>query len=521
LSQSNRPGGSGRRPIPRRDPAEIEARVKNRDRSEIEQHLRSQDRSAIDAHLRSRDRTYSATRDKTISEAQARSRARASGADVRTGGYQPRERRRNMRRLAIILATLVTALLLLTVLVPPLAGGLFRSLAEANPDLMRVGAIADAVGAVMDDRPDIPGGTDPTEVEFVIEPGQSSGQITDNLVERGLITDRLAFTYVLASEDGLGNLKAGSHVLSRTMTPREVADVLQGTPSAIVSGVPVALREGLRLEQIVAYLQTLPLDKLDIEKFYELATDPPDLLRQEFPWLGVIPEGRSVEGFLGSGLFQVPPDVDAQTMLETLLQRWQDGPSYEVYRQAQAEGKDFYSTVILASIVEREAILDEEKPLIAGVYQNRVDGVGGPGERTLNSEPVLIYAKDSINLRDLHITQWPDYVFWTLDGLGPAASFEVPPDLEGFQVWHSRGLPPGPIATPGLASLQAALAPDTADGYLYFLAKGDGSNGHVFARTYEEHLRNIETYLGGASPAPSPTIDGSSDSIDLSEQEAK
>ena len=70
--------------------------------------------------------------------------------------------------------------------------------------------------------------------------------------------------------------------------------------------------------------------------------------------------------------------------------------------------------------------------------------------------------------------------------------FEVPPDLAGFQVYHSRGLPPGPICTPGLASLQAAFNPDTQDGYLYFLAKGDGTNGHVFAHTYEEHQRNIE-----------------------------
>ena len=172
--------------------------------------------------------------------------------------------------------------------------------------------------------------------------------------------------------------------------------------------------------------------------------------------------------------------------------------------QAQSHGLDFYQTVILASIVEREAILDVERPMIAGVYQNRVDGLDGV--RVLNAEPVLIYAKDTINLRDIHISEWPDYLFWTLDGLGSAADFVVPSDLEGFQVWHSRGLPPGPICTPGLASLQAALAPNTDDGYLYFLAKGDGSNGHVFARTYEEHLHNIDVYIGGGSPEPTRGI---------------
>jgi len=111
-----------------------------------------------------------------------------------------------------------------------------------------------------------------------------------------------------------------------------------------------------------------------------------------------------------------------------------------------------------------------------------------------------------MNLRDIHITEWPDYVFWTYDGIGAAADFEVTPDLEGYQVWHTRGLPPGPIASPGVASLEAALNPDTQDGYLYFLGKNDGSGDLVFARTYEEHLRNIELYLGTPEPSEAPSF---------------
>lgn len=488
--------------LARRDRSEIEARLRNHDRPEVKARLRNHDRS-VDAHLKNRDRTATA-RERAMSEAQARAKARASGADVRSVAYMPRATRRsNRRRLAIVLATLVSTLLILVVVVPPLATGVMRTLAEANPDLMRIGAVADAVGAVMSDRPDEPAGTDATPVEFVIEPGTSSVEITDNLVSRGLVTDRLAFTYVLVTEGGINELRSGTHVLDRTMSPRRVAAVLQGEPvPGRAGGVPVALRGGLRLEQIVAYLQTLPFENLDIERFYELALDPPADVRSKFEWMSVIPEGRSVEGFLGAGLFDVPADIDAQAMLETLLQRWQDSPQYEVLAAAQKQGRDFYEITILASIVEREAILDEDRALIAGVYQNRVDGIGEATGRTLNSEPVLIYAKDTIMLRDQHISQWPSYVFWTLDGLGRAADFEVPSDLAGFQVWHSPGLPPWPIATPGLASLEGALNPDTDDGYLYFLAKGDGTNGHVFARTYEEHLRNIDIYLGGASPEP-------------------
>ena len=471
--------------------------MRNRDRSEIEAHLRNHDRTAIDQHLKDRERN-SANHERTLTDAQTRARARATG-EAPAPAYLARGKKRSRNRLAIIIASLITVLLVGTVVVPPLAAGFFRSLAEANPDLMRIGLVSEAVTSVMGDRPDKPAGTDPTMVEFLIQPGESSADIAQDLVNRGLLTDRLAFTYVLVSEGGLNKLQAGSHMLNRTMSPREIAAALQNQPTTTGSTVQVALREGLRMEQIVAYLQTLPLGSFDPEQFYELATSPPDSLKQKFPWLSVIPAGRSVEGFLGSGVYNVPTDATAQDILEELLQGWQDSPAYGVMTQAQSEGKDFYETVILASIVEREALHDADKPLVAGVYQNRVDGLGGV--RTLNSDPVLIYANDTMNLRDLHITQWPDYVFWTYDGIGSAADFEVTDDLAGFQVWHSRGLPPGPIASPGLASLQAALNPDTQDGYLYFLGKNDGSGDLVFARTYEEHLHNIQLYLGG-SPVP-------------------
>jgi UPF0755 protein len=265
--------------------------------------------------------------------------------------------------------------------------------------------------------------------------------------------------------------------------------------------VPVVLREGLRLEQIGAYLQTLPLDNLDAQQFYDLATDPPQSLRDEFTWLSVVPEGRSIEGFLPAGVFDVDPNIDALGMVELLLRRWENSPSFGLIAEAQTDGKDFYKALVLASIVERETNLDVEKPLIAGVYQNRLDGL--LGSTILNADPTIIYAKDTMLLREEHISQWPEYAFWTLNDMGSPGSFDVAPDLAGFQTYHQRGLPPWPICTPGLGSLQAALNPDTAEGYLFFVAKGDGSNSHAFARTYEEHQQNINYWWGtGATATP-------------------
>ncbi len=398
---------------------------------------------------------------------------------------------------------IIVAILLVCgiVIVSPLRGAILRAAAESNPELMRVSFVADAVGEVMDGRPDRAAGTDPTPVDFVIAAGSSSSQIIDALVARDLVTDRLAFEYVLAQDNGFDRLLAGTHQLNRTMSPRQVAAALEG-PVQSSGSVTVALREGLRIEQIVAYLETLDLPNFEAQQFYDLASNPPASLRAKFAWLSVIPQGKSLEGFLGAGIFDVDPSLDATQMLDTLLQRWQDSPAYALIAQAQQQGKDFYEVVTLASIVEREAAVDEERPLIAGVFQNRLDGLGGPP--LLGSDPVIIYVKDLLQLRNLPIAEWPNYAFWTLNDMGSPTRFEVPADLFGYQVYHSRGLPPTPICTPGLASLEAALNPDTATGYLYFVAKNDGSGTHAFARTYAEHQANVRLYRnGGVTPAPS------------------
>ncbi|MDL2335582.1 MAG: endolytic transglycosylase MltG [Chloroflexota bacterium] len=415
-----------------------------------------------------------------------------------------RPKKRTSRRRWIFRALVLAAVLVAVALVVSQTGNILRSLANANPDLMRIGPIADAVGATIGDRPDTPAGTDPTVVDFSIATGASSSDIINDLVARELVTDKVAFTWLLVTGGGIDKLEAGVHQLNRTMTPREVAAALVAPGTPLGNGVPVVLRVGLRIEQIDAYLQTLPLDNLDPEQFYILASTPPDSLRQKFPWLSVIPAGRSLEGFLGSGAFSVDPSIDAEGMIELLLGAWQNSPSYALIAQAQQSGKDFYQAVTLASIVEHEAALDSEMPLIAGVYQNRIDGL--LPTHLLNADPTIIYAKDTMILREQHISQWPDYEFWTLHDINGVGNFEPTEDLASFQTYHSRNLPDWPICSPGTAAIAAALSPNTADGYLYFVAKRDGSNTHAFARTLAEHQANIRLYWGdGATAEPTPS----------------
>ena len=432
---------------------------------------------------------------------------RGSRSEIRDGIYRPRAAAgpeatgggKSNRKIVAILLAIVLLIGGAYLALPPIVSGALRGLAEQNPDWLRMPFVADAVREGMDERVEQPAGTDPTPVEFVIAPGMGSRQITDELAARELVTDRLAFSFLLLEEGLASQLQAGAHTLNRTMSPREVAQELARTPQAAPVRVTVALREGLRIEQITAYLHTLGLD-LDIEEFQALAKSPSDALREDYEWLRVVPAGRSLEGFLGSGIFEVQRDTSAEQMVRILLDRWAATRAVDLIARAEQEGRDFYGVMTLAAIVEREAALDEERALIAGVFQNRLDGLND-GNRLLNSDPTVVYAKDTLRLRDLPVDEWPTYTFWTYDGLSDIANFVVPPDLAGYHTWRARGLPPGPICSPRLASIEAALMPDTDDRYLYFLAKLDGSRTHVFAKTYEEHLANIDEYWNNAPTA--------------------
>jgi UPF0755 protein len=156
-------------------------------------------------------------------------------------------------------------------------------------------------------------------------------------------------------------------------------------------------------------------------------------------------------------------------------------------------GLTFYQVMELASIVEREAVLDDERPLIAGVYQNRIDGIEGVTTHLLNADPTVFYAIDTVALEGLDFDDWQRYSFWKPPGV-PLADVALPEALQGFQTYQTPGLIPWPICTPSLPSIDAALEPDAADQYIYFLAIPDGGGAHAFAKTKAEHDENRRRY---------------------------
>ena len=285
------------------------------------------------------------------------------------------------------------------------------------------------------------------------------------------------------------------------LTPGEVADGLADARNQIVHRTQdVTFREGLRLEQITAKLATLSGTDVDPEAFYRLVTEPTDALLGDYPWLldeKVRPKGASLEGFLYPATYTLRTDVKDSTTAEDLVRSMLDafiaavGP--ERLAVPEKRGLTFYEVLTLASIVEREVVLDEERPQIAGVYQNRIDRVPSVKHGLLQADPTNIYAVDTVNLGE-YDPDWVKYKFWTVPKGGSLKDVELPEKLAGYNTYKVRGLPPGPIATPTFASLEAALAPDTKSGYTYFVAIPEGKGAHDFSKSLAEHEKKLKKY---------------------------
>jgi UPF0755 protein len=421
-------------------------------------------------------------------------------------GYESRdyhsERPRSPARSLVYLAT--TALLVALVLGglyvfvrPPLLSAIADWGAE-NPTALNLPFVADIVRGELGDSLTEP--ADPkdfTTVVFEIRSGETPYDIADNLAREGLVRDRRAFVFESIARGVTTDFIAGRHSLSRSMTVDQIIDVLT-IPIPVSPTVTVTFREGLRIEQMVAKLELMeqnPSDpskvlQLDTQAYYDMARNPPADLVAEYEWLK-IPPGGSLEGFLFPATYDIEVDITPRELLEKQLFAFsQNAPA----QLLALPPEQVYVTVQIASLVELEAALDTDRPLVAGVFVNRLDPALWPTGH-LNSDPTVAYARDSEWLANNPISAWVELSFWEpVGGSTPYSQLGFPPDIAPYNTYWAKGLPPTPICSPGLISLEAAVAPDTTDGYLFFLAKNDGTGGLAFARTQEEHEANLKKY---------------------------
>ena len=394
-----------------------------------------------------------------------------------------------------ILAGLVL-LILLTALRPLARAGVVGWAWDNPSSITRFPFVADLVREDLGQALDAPAGTDAKETVFVVNPDDSIFDIAPRLAEGKFVASDKLFLYTALLSGLNEKLSSGNFLLRGNMTPVQVADALVRA-RVVVTTIKITFREGLRIEQMTALLQTVE-SSIDPQEFYDLAKSPPEALLAGYDWLE-LPEGASLEGFLYPDTYEVVTSTnggstrvtDAEAMIRMLLDRFVAVVGEERMNVPAERKLNFYQIVTLASIVEHEAIVDDERALIAGVYQNRLDGLKGVA-KILNADPTVTYATDTMALAKLPFEQWKEYFFWKVPP-SPLAAVKVDDNLRGYQTYVRAGLIPGPISTPSLKSIEAALAPDQEDGYLYFVAIPDAKT-HAFAKSLAEHNANLRKY---------------------------
>lgn len=298
---------------------------------------------------------------------------------------------------------------------------------------------------------------DKSKVEIEVTEGMGSSELGSLLSEKKLVSNQLAFTTYLKENELDGNLQTGTFLLSPSMSMKEIVDTLT-TPTG-EGVIQITIPEGYEVRHIVELLKEKGL--IDDEKaFYDV------LEKGEFNYdfLQGVDRSHHLEGFLFPDTYEffsnASPEEIVTKFLDNFNQRFDEG----LRSRAKELGLDISQAITLSSIVEREAADPDERSLISGVFHNRL--------------------KEGMMLQSCATVQY------ILKERKPILSYEDMAIESDYNTYINEGLPPAPIANPGLASIKAALYPDDTP-YKFFVLKEEGGTTHYFAETFEEHEENI------------------------------
>jgi len=293
--------------------------------------------------------------------------------------------------------------------------------------------------------------------QFVDIPiGANTRSIGDALIARGVIRDEMTYRVALWVTGEARRLQAGEYRFDQPMAARDVvAKIARGE----VYTIPITFPEGLTIAEMAKIFEAHGLGTA--ASFVAAARDAS--LARSFD-----AGAHDLEGYAFPDTYSVPRKTDAPAMLRRMVEQFERVLTPEMRQAATDRGLTVRQLVTLASIVEKETAQAGERPEVASVYVNRLRR-GMP----LQCDPTVIYALERAGKYDGNIRKTD-------------LQFDSP-----YNTYRYPGLPPGPIAAPGKASLEAAAHP-ADENFLYFVSRNDGS--HVFAQTLDEHNRNVQQY---------------------------
>jgi UPF0755 protein len=294
------------------------------------------------------------------------------------------------------------------------------------------------------------------EIFVELPPGSGVAGIADRLVDAGVVPDRWTFRLAARLSGSDRRLQAGEYRFTAAASPM---DIVRRLERGDVFRRPVTFPEGLTIAEMASLLERAQIGTA--RDFTRAASDPSKIRQLD-------PQARSLEGYLFPDTYAFPRDASSDTVIEALVAGFDRAFDTGLRDAAAGRGLSVREVVTLASLIEKETAEPTERALVSAVYHNRL-----ARRMPLQCDPTVIYAlmragKWNGNIQRVHL------------------QIDSP-----YNTYRYPGLPPGPIASPGRASLEAAILPADVP-YLYFVSRNDGT--HVFAETLVEHNRNVQQW---------------------------
>ncbi|MGE0601864.1 MAG: endolytic transglycosylase MltG [Dehalococcoidia bacterium] len=312
--------------------------------------------------------------------------------------------------------------------------------------------------------------TDRAEVGYTLADGRSAEDIGNDLQKLGVIKSGSQFEFLVSLMGLQSSLSTGDYLLKKNSSALTIVREL--TVKDAVPVLKVTFPEGIRIEEMAVIAEKAGFGTRDEFLAAAASAKVPPGFEDAFP------EGASLQGYLFPDTYIMPVGSTPAQLIQYMLDTLQERFSPALRSAAALHGLNTHQVLTLASIVEREAVLPEERPRIAGVFYNRL-----AENDTLGADPTVQYAASLVT------GSVEEFGYWKTELTQADLDLESP-----YNTYKYPGLPPGPITNPGLASIEAVANPEATD-YYYFVAdakKGDGS--HRFSVTFEEHQQNIALY---------------------------
>lgn len=301
---------------------------------------------------------------------------------------------------------------------------------------------------------------DNKEYEITIPKGSSASTVATILYDNKIVNNGSAFKDVLQSMGKEGDIVPGVFKLKKSMTLEEIVNAITASKSNNKNTIKVTIPEGFELKQIAKRLNDKNICSED--DFIKASKDM-KFFEEKFSFLDSLSSNKNLEGFLFPATYEFSEKEDPYKVISTMLETFE----LRFSKLADLNDVDLNKIITLASIVEREAKLDDERPIIARVFLNRINK-----KMKLQSCATVQYAlgerKTKLTNEDLKVDS-------------------------PYNTYTHEGLPPAPISNPGEESIKASLNPAEVD-YLFFVVDPSKEGGHHFAKTYEEFLKYKKEY---------------------------